>query len=54
MKMVKSLLLVSLPLVAVTAWQAAYLPVKSKPVEFMKIFILYGQDSTICPHRSVH
>ena len=43
MKMVKSLLLGSAAgLVAVTAGQAADLPVKAKPVEYVKICSLYG------------
>jgi hypothetical protein len=43
MKMVKSLLLGSAAgLVAVTAGQAAELPVKAKPVEYVKICSLYG------------
>jgi hypothetical protein len=43
MKMVKSLLLGSAAgLVAVTAGQAAELPVKAKPVEYVKICTLYG------------
>ena len=43
MKMVKSLLLGSAAaLVAVTAGQAADLPVKAKPVEYVKVCSLYG------------
>src|SRR5580700_3120325 len=43
MKMVKSLLLGSAAgLVAVTAGQAADLPVKAKPAEYVKICSLYG------------
>src|SRR3974390_3412015 len=43
MKMVKSLLLGSAAgLIAVTAGQAADLPVKAKPVEYVKICSLYG------------
>jgi Porin subfamily len=43
MKMVKSLLLGSAAgLVAITAGQAADLPVKAKPVEYVKICSLYG------------
>jgi hypothetical protein len=43
MKMVKSLLLGSAAgLAAVTAGQAADLPVKAKPVEYVKICSLYG------------
>ena len=43
MKMVKSLLLGSAAaLVAVTAGQAAELPVKAKPVQYVKICSLYG------------
>src|ERR1700688_3411132 len=43
MKMVKSLLLGSAAgLVAMTAGQAADLPVKAKPVEYLKICSLYG------------
>src|SRR5437764_1705848 len=43
MKMVKSLLLGSAAgLVAATAGQAADLPVKAKPVEYVKICSLYG------------
>ena len=43
MKMVKSLLLGSAAgLVAVTTGQAADLPVKAKPVEYVKVCSLYG------------
>src|SRR6202020_1880995 len=43
MKMVKSLLLgTAAGLVAVTAGQAADLPVKAKPVEYVKVCSLYG------------
>ena len=43
MKMVKSLLLGSAAgLVALTGAQAADLPVKAKPVEYVKICTLYG------------
>src|SRR6516162_11560032 len=43
MKMVKSLLLGSAAgLIAVTAGQAADLPVKAKPVEYVKVCSLYG------------
>ena len=43
MKMVKSLLLGSAAgLVAVTAGQAAELPVKARPVQYVKICSLYG------------
>src|ERR1700694_183697 len=43
MKMVKSLLLVSAAgLVAVSGAQAADLPVKAKPVEYVKVCSLYG------------
>src|SRR5204862_2822739 len=43
MKMVKSLLLVSAAgLVAASGAQAADLPVKAKPVEYVKICSLYG------------
>src|ERR1700746_1301038 len=43
MKMVKSLLLGSAAgLVAVSAGQAADLPVKAKPVEYVKVCSLYG------------
>ena len=43
MKMVKSLLLGSAAgLIAVTAGQAAELPVKAKPVEYVKVCSLYG------------
>ena len=43
MKMVKSLLLGSAAgVVAVTAGQAADLPVKAKPVEYVKVCSLYG------------
>ncbi|HTV37735.1 MAG TPA: porin, partial [Xanthobacteraceae bacterium] len=43
MKMVKSLLLGSAAgLVAVTAGQAAELPVKAKPVQYVKVCSLYG------------
>jgi hypothetical protein len=42
MKMVKSLLLGSAGVLAVTAAQAADLPVKAKPVEYVKVCSLYG------------
>ncbi|MEA3027772.1 MAG: hypothetical protein QOF91_3057, partial [Alphaproteobacteria bacterium] len=43
MKMVKSLLLVSAAgIVAVSGAQAADLPVKAKPVEYVKVCSLYG------------
>src|SRR5204863_1320812 len=43
MKMVKSLLLVTAAgLVAVSGAQAADLPVKAKPVEYVKVCSLYG------------
>ena len=43
MKMVKSLLLGSAAgLVAVTAGQAAELPVKARPVQYVKVCSLYG------------
>ena len=43
MKMVKSLLLGSAAgLVAVTAGQAADLPVKAQPVQYVKVCSLYG------------
>ena len=50
MKMVKSLLLGSAAgLVAVSGAQAADLPVKAKPVEYVKICSLYGAGSTTSP-----
>ncbi len=49
MKMVKSLLLGSAAgLAAVTAGQAADLPVKAKPVEYVKIAVSTGLVSIIC------
>ncbi len=50
MKMVKSLLLGSAAgLVAVTAGQAADLPVKAKPVEYVKVCSLYGAGFDYMP-----
>ncbi|MGB7178747.1 MAG: porin, partial [Xanthobacteraceae bacterium] len=50
MKMVKSLLLGSAAgLVAVTAGQAADLPVKAKPVEYVKVCSLYGGGFSYMP-----
>src|ERR1700746_1149680 len=50
MKMVKSLLLGSAAgLVAITAGQAADLPVKAKPIEYVKICSLYGQGFYYMP-----
>ena len=50
MKMVKSLLLGSAAgLVAVAGAQAADLPVKAKPVEYVKICSLYGEGFFYIP-----
>src|ERR1043166_9328740 len=50
MKMVKSLLLGGAAgLVAVAGAQAADLPVKAKPVEYVKICILYGEGFFYIP-----
>ena len=50
MKMVKSLLLGSAAgLVALTGAQAADLPVKAKPVEYVKICSLYGAGFLLHP-----
>ena len=50
MKMVKSLLLGSAAgLVAVSGAQAADLPVKAKPVEYVKICTLYGEGFYYIP-----
>jgi porin-like protein len=54
MKMVKSLLLGSAAgLVAVTAGQAADLPVKAKPVEYVKVCTLYGAGFYYIPGTDV-
>src|SRR5262245_13062488 len=54
MKMVKSLLLGSAAgLVAVTAGQAADLPVKAKPVEYVKVCTLYGAGFWYIPGTDV-
>ena len=54
MKMVKSLLLGSAAgLVAVTAGQAADLPVKAKPVEYVKICSLYGAGFYYMPGTDI-
>jgi hypothetical protein len=54
MKMVKSLLLGSAAgLVAVTAGQAADLPVKAKPVEYVKVCSLYGAGFYYIPGTDV-
>jgi hypothetical protein len=54
MKMVKSLLLGSAAgLVAVSAGQAADLPVKAKPVEYVKVCTLYGSGFYYIPGTDV-
>ena len=54
MKMVKSLLLGSAAgLVAVTAGQAADLPVKAKPVEYVKVCSLYGAGCYYMPGTDI-
>ena len=54
MKMVKSLLLGSAAgLVAVSAGQAADLPVKAKPVEYVKICTLYGAGFYYMPGTDI-
>ena len=54
MKMVKSLLLGSAAgLVAVTAGQAADLPVKAKPVEYVKVCSLYGAGFYYMPGTDI-
>jgi len=54
MKMVKSLLLGSAAgLVAVTGTQAADLPVKAKPVEYVKICSLYGEGFYYIPGSDI-
>src|SRR5215204_636566 len=54
MKMVKSLLLVSAAgLVAVSGAQAADLPVKAKPVEYVKICSLYGAGFYYIPGTDI-
>jgi hypothetical protein len=54
MKMVKSLLLVSAAgLVAVSGAQAADLPVKAKPVEYVKICSLYGAGFYYVPGTDI-
>jgi hypothetical protein len=54
MKMVKSLLLGSAAgLVAVTAGQAADLPVKAKPVEYVKVCTLYGAGFYYMPGTDI-
>jgi len=54
MKMVKSLLLGSAAgLVAVTGTQAADLPVKAKPVEYVKICSLYGEGFYYIPGSQI-
>ena len=54
MKMVKSLLLGSAAgLVAVTAGQAADLPVKAKPVEYVKVCSLYGAGFYYMPRTDM-
>ncbi len=54
MKMVKSLLLGSAAgLVAVAGAQAADLPVKAKPVEYVKICSLYGAGYYFIPGTDV-
>ena len=56
MKMVKSLLLgTAAGLVAMTGAQAADLPVKAKPVQYVKICSLYGAGLYLHPgHRYLH
>ena len=54
MKMVKSLLLGSAAgLVAVAAAQAADLPVKAKPVQYVKICTLYGDGFYYIPGTDI-
>src|SRR5256885_4329702 len=54
MKMVKSLLLGSAAgLVAVSGTQAADLPVKAKPVEYVKICTLYGEGFYYIPGTDI-
>ena len=54
MKMVKSLLLgTAAGLVAVSAGQAADLPVKAKPVEYVKVCTLYGSGFYYIPGTDV-
>ncbi|MGB9390923.1 MAG: porin, partial [Xanthobacteraceae bacterium] len=54
MKMVKSLLLGSAAgLVAVSAGQAADLPVKAKPVEYVKVCGLYGSGFYYMPGTDI-
>ena len=54
MKMVKSLLLGSAAgLVAVSGTQAADLPVKAKPVQYVKICTLYGEGFYYIPGSDI-
>ena len=54
MKMVKSLLLGSAAgLVAVSAGQAAELPVKAKPVEYVRVCSLYGAGFYYMPGTDI-
>src|SRR5215469_17902005 len=54
MKMVKSLLLSSAAgLVAVSAGQAADLPVKAKPVQYVKVCSLYGAGFYYLPGTDI-
>src|SRR5437016_6354682 len=54
MKMVKSLLLVSAAgLVAMSGAQAADLPVKAKPVEYVKVCSLYGAGFYYIPGTDI-
>src|SRR5438874_10803205 len=54
MKMVKSLLLGSAAgLVAISGTQAADLPVKAKPVEYVKICSLYGEGFYYIPGTDI-
>src|ERR1700738_86479 len=54
MKMVKSLLLgTAAGLVAVSAGQAADLPVKAKPVEYVKVCSLYGAGFYYMPGTDI-
>src|SRR5262245_61481394 len=54
MKMVRSLLLGSAAgIVAVTGAQAADLPVKAKPVEYVKICSLYGEGFYYIPGTDI-
>ena len=54
MKMVKSLLLGSAAgLVAISGTQAADLPVKAKPVQYVKICSLYGEGFYYIPGTEV-